>query len=147
MQAEYNTMRTIRDIALKHRNAMVLVVHARKAPGELVDVVQGTMGNPAASDALWVLNRDVHGNVLFSVTDDIPTVFGARRTDQAGRLPARAMKSPRHRTQRDLGFAPREWPDENRPNSPNVAQEPYCANPCKLTITTYQCTQYGTYRI
>jgi DNA-binding transcriptional ArsR family regulator len=86
MQADYNVVNTLRAIAVKHGIALIIVAHTRKAPGDAVDTVQGTMGLVAAADAVWVLNRDGNGNVVLTVTgrDVYSTVFGLTQVRDGG---------------------------------------------------------------
>lgn len=81
MQADYNIVAILRQIAEKHSLALVLVAHTRKAGGDFLDLIQGTSGTTAAADAVWVLQRTPEGEAALSVTGrEVPTnVFGMKR--------------------------------------------------------------------
>jgi len=86
MQADYNIMNTLHQLAAKHNIAIIVVAHTRKAPGDPLDTVQGTMGLVAAADAVWVMSRDVSGNTVLNVTgrDVYSNVFGLQRVRDGG---------------------------------------------------------------
>jgi hypothetical protein len=81
MQADYNIIRTLRELAWKHALALLLVAHTRKAGGDFLDLIQGTSGTTAAADAVWVLQRTPDGKAMLSVTGrEVPSnVFGLQR--------------------------------------------------------------------
>jgi hypothetical protein len=83
MQADYNIVAILREIAEKHALALVLVAHTRKAGGDFLDLIQGTSGTTAAADAVWVLQRTPEGEATLSVTGrEIATnIFGMKRVD------------------------------------------------------------------
>lgn len=85
MQADYNIVSTLREIAEKHAMALVLVAHTRKAPGEFLDSIQGTSGTTAAADAVWVLSRTPDGDAMLSVTgrEVRSNVFGVKRSEDS----------------------------------------------------------------
>jgi hypothetical protein len=85
MQADYNIVNTLRAIAEKHKLALVLVAHTRKAPGDFLDCIQGTTGTTAAADAIWVLSKTLEGDTILSITgrDVMDNVFGLRRKDDS----------------------------------------------------------------
>lgn len=77
MQADYNVTNTLRQIAEKHGITILLIAHTRKAPGDAIDTVQGTMGLVAATDAIWVLSRDSRGTFLTTTGREIyASIFG-----------------------------------------------------------------------
>ncbi len=80
LQADYNQINTLREVCEKHKCAMLLIHHARKAAGEGVDVVLGTSGISAACDAIWTLQRKTEGDCLLSITgrEMEETVYGMR---------------------------------------------------------------------
>jgi hypothetical protein len=81
MQADYNIVRVLRELAWKHALALLLIAHTRKAGGDFLDLIQGTSGTTAAADAVWVLQRTPEGNAMLSVTGrEVPNnVFGLKR--------------------------------------------------------------------
>lgn len=83
MQADYNIVAILREIAEKHSLALVLVAHTRKAGGDFLDLIQGTSGTTAAADAVWVLQRTAEGEHQLSVTGrEIATnTYGMKRMD------------------------------------------------------------------
>ena len=83
MQTDYNIVAILRQIAEKHALALVLIAHTRKAAGDFLDLIQGTSGTTAASDAVWVLQRTPEGEAVLAVTgrEVTSTVFGLRRGD------------------------------------------------------------------
>jgi RecA-family ATPase len=68
LQADYNQINTLREICEACGCALLLIHHARKAPGNGVDVVLGTSGVTAACDHIWVLERRKEGDCLLTVT-------------------------------------------------------------------------------
>lgn len=68
LQADYNIVDLLRQVAEKHMLALVVVAHTRKAGGDFLDMIQGTSGTTAAADAVWVLQRTPEGNATLSVT-------------------------------------------------------------------------------
>lgn len=85
MQADYNIIRTLRELATKHAIALVLIAHTRKAGGPSLDLIQGTSGTTAAADAVWVLQRTPEGKATLTVTGrEVPeSVFGLERATQS----------------------------------------------------------------
>lgn len=83
MQADYNTVAVLRELAEKYSLALVLVAHTRKAAGDFLDSIQGTSGTTAAADAVWVLQRTPEGTAMLSVTgrDVVTNTFGMKRED------------------------------------------------------------------
>jgi hypothetical protein len=81
MQADYNVVAMLRDLAAKRSVALVLIAHTRKAAGDFLDLIQGTSGTTAAADAVWVLQRTPDGAATLSVTGrEVETnVFGLKR--------------------------------------------------------------------
>lgn len=81
MQADYNIVGILRQLAEKHALTFILVAHTRKAGGDFLDLIQGTSGTTAAADAVWVLVRTPEGQAALSVTGrEVPTtVFGLER--------------------------------------------------------------------
>ena len=59
---------------------MLLIHHARKAPGAGIDVVLGTSGVTAACDHIWVLDRKTEGDHLLTITsrEIEETIYGMR---------------------------------------------------------------------
>jgi hypothetical protein len=69
LQTDYNIVNTLREVAERHRAALVLIAHTRKAAGDyFVDLVQGTTGVTAAADAVWVLQKKSDGTAVLNVT-------------------------------------------------------------------------------
>ena len=85
MQADYNIIRTLRELATKHSIALLLIAHTRKAAGDFLDMIQGTSGTTAAADAVWVLQRTPDGKATLSVTGrEVPeNVFGMQRAQDS----------------------------------------------------------------
>lgn len=83
MQADYNIVAILREIAEKHSLALVVVAHTRKAAGDFLDSIQGTSGTTAAADAIWVLQRTPEGTATLSVTgrEVTTSTFGMKRED------------------------------------------------------------------
>lgn len=83
MQADYNVVAMLRDLAVRHSLALVLIAHTRKAAGDFLDLIQGTTGTTAAADAVWVIQRTPDGLGTLSVVGrEIETnVFGLKRDD------------------------------------------------------------------
>lgn len=81
MQADYNIVAMLRDLATKHSLALVLITHTRKAAGDFLDLIQGTTGTTAAADAVWVLQRTPEGTATLSVIgrEVEGAVFGLKR--------------------------------------------------------------------
>jgi hypothetical protein len=68
-RSDYNEVNTIRQLAEKHKTAILVVTHLRKMSAEYsVDAVAGTTGLTAACDAIWVLRKQPDGNALMEVT-------------------------------------------------------------------------------
>ena len=68
-RSDYNEVNTIRQLAEKHKTAILVVTHLRKMGAEYsVDAVAGTTGLTAACDAIWVLHRQTDGSSLLEVT-------------------------------------------------------------------------------
>jgi AAA domain/Winged helix-turn-helix DNA-binding len=67
LQGDYNTINALREIAERHRTAILLIHHARKADGDGVDVVLGTSGISAACDAIWSMKRSSQGDCVLTV--------------------------------------------------------------------------------
>ena len=80
LQADYNQINTLREICEKHGCALLLIHHARKAPGAGIDVVLGTSGVTAACDHIWVLERKTEGDCLLTITsrEIEETIYGMR---------------------------------------------------------------------
>lgn len=78
MQADYNIIGTLRELATKHAIAVIVVAHTRKMGGDFLDLIQGTSGTTAAADAVWVLQRSPDNKATLSVTGrEVPTnTFG-----------------------------------------------------------------------
>ena len=54
----YDAMGRLQRIALDHRVSMLLLMHQRKAPAaDIFDTINGTLGLPAAADAIMVLDK------------------------------------------------------------------------------------------
>ena len=69
LRSDYNEMNILRQTAEKHRTAIVVVHHLRKAGAENgLDAVAGTTGLTAACDAIWTLKRLPGGDFLLEVT-------------------------------------------------------------------------------
>jgi hypothetical protein len=85
MQNDYNLVRALRELAVKHSIALVLIAHTRKASGDFLDLIQGTSGTTAAADAVWVLQRTPDGKATLSVTGrEVPNnVFGLVRAQSS----------------------------------------------------------------
>lgn len=83
MQADYNVVAMLRDLAVRHSLALVLIAHTRKAAGDFLDLIQGTTGTTAAADAVWVIQRLPEGTATLSVVGrEIETnVFGLKRDE------------------------------------------------------------------
>jgi hypothetical protein len=83
MQADYNIVNLFRQLAEKYSIALVLIAHTRKAAGDFLDLIQGTTGTTAATDAVWVLQRTPEANYILSVTgrDFDNNTFGLKRTE------------------------------------------------------------------
>lgn len=81
MQADYNIIRNLRELAWKHSVGLSLIAHTRKAPGDFLDMIQGTTGTTAAADAIWVLRKTGEKKCVLEVTGrEIPTnTFGMER--------------------------------------------------------------------
>ncbi len=80
LQADYNQINTLREICEKHGCALLLIHHARKAPGAGIDVILGTSGVTAACDHIWVLERKTEGDCLLTITsrEIEETTYGMR---------------------------------------------------------------------
>lgn len=78
VQADYNTMKLIREVAEKHQMAILVVHHTRKATGgDMIDQLQGTTGTTAAPDAIWILQRTADGATLAVTGREVaPNTFG-----------------------------------------------------------------------
>lgn len=83
MQADYNVVAMLRDLAVKHSLAIVLIAHTRKAAGDFLDLIQGTTGTTAAADAVWVIQRAMDGTATLSVVGrEVETnIFGLKREE------------------------------------------------------------------
>jgi len=57
LRGDYTEVNTLRQIAEKHKTAMLCVAHSRKAAGDIIDTVLGTSGTTAACDSVWSLKR------------------------------------------------------------------------------------------
>jgi hypothetical protein len=57
LRGDYTEVNTLRQIAQKHKTAMLCVAHSRKAAGDIIDTVLGTSGTTAACDSVWSLKR------------------------------------------------------------------------------------------
>lgn len=69
MRAEYAEVNLLRQLALSHKNAFVLVAHTRKMGAEAgLDMVAGTSGITAACDAVWTLRKQNTGNSILEMT-------------------------------------------------------------------------------
>lgn len=69
LRSDYNEMNVLRQLAEKHRTAMVVVHHLRKAIAETgLDAVAGTTGLTAAADAVWTIKRLPGGDFLLDIT-------------------------------------------------------------------------------
>jgi hypothetical protein len=86
MQADYNIINTLRQIAEKYAVAIILIAHTRKAGGDFLDTIQGTSGTTAAADAVWVLSRTPEGEAKLEVTgrDLESNTFGLKRAEDSG---------------------------------------------------------------
>jgi hypothetical protein len=51
----------LREVADKHKTAILCAAHSRKVPGDLIDSVVGTSGTTAACDTVWSLKRQNDG--------------------------------------------------------------------------------------
>jgi hypothetical protein len=68
-RSDYNEVNTIRQLADKHKTAILVVTHLRKMAAEYsIDAVAGTTGLTAACDAIWVLRRQPGGDCLLELT-------------------------------------------------------------------------------
>jgi hypothetical protein len=66
---DYAEMTALRQLAEKHKTALVVVHHLRKAGAEYaLDAVAGTTGVTAGCDAVWVLRRQFGGDFVLDVT-------------------------------------------------------------------------------
>jgi len=67
MQADYNISDTLRQIAEKHKNSVVLINHTTKTLRDYaLDAIQGTTGTTAATDTAWVFQRTRAGETTLS---------------------------------------------------------------------------------
>lgn len=65
MRGDYAEVDRLRAIAEKHKTAILLVAHSRKAAADYhVDAVAGTSGMTAACDAVWTLAKKPDGATL-----------------------------------------------------------------------------------
>jgi len=68
-RSDYNEVNLLRQLAEKHKTAIVVVTHLRKMGADsVVDAVAGTTGLTAACDAIWGLKRPYSGESLLEVT-------------------------------------------------------------------------------
>ena len=67
LRGDYTEVNTLREIAEKHRIAILCVAHSRKASGDLVDSIIGTSGTTAACDSVWSLKRQSNGEAVLEV--------------------------------------------------------------------------------
>jgi archaellum biogenesis ATPase FlaH len=68
VQADYNRINSLRQLAEKHDCAIILVHHTRKAEGSTVDSLLGTTGISAACDCIWQLQKKQDGDAVLKVT-------------------------------------------------------------------------------
>jgi len=66
VDTDYAITTLLREIAQKHRCAIVAVDHTRKAPGDLIDTVMGTTGVTAGCDAVCGMERTTSGDVILT---------------------------------------------------------------------------------
>lgn len=68
-RSDYKEVTTLRQLAEKHKTAILVVTHLRKmAADSVVDAVAGTTGVTAACDAIWGLRRQATGECLLEIT-------------------------------------------------------------------------------
>ncbi|SPF56440.1 hypothetical protein SBA4_860019 [Candidatus Sulfopaludibacter sp. SbA4] len=68
-RSDYNEVAILRQLAERHKTAILVVTHLRKMAAEsVVDAIAGTTGLTAACDAIWGLRRQSNGDVLLEVT-------------------------------------------------------------------------------
>jgi hypothetical protein len=67
VRGDYTEVNTLRQIAEKHKTALVCVHHSRKAAGDAVDSMIGTSGTTAACDSVWQLKRLSTGEAALEV--------------------------------------------------------------------------------
>src|SRR5262249_46936948 len=69
LRGDYSEGTVLRELAEKHKTAILVVHHLRKMGAEYgLDAVAGTTGLTAACDAVWVLKRGGTGECLLEVT-------------------------------------------------------------------------------
>jgi hypothetical protein len=67
VRGDYTEVNTLRQVAEKHKTALVCVHHSRKAAGDAVDSMIGTSGTTAACDSVWQLKRLSTGEAALEV--------------------------------------------------------------------------------
>lgn len=66
VQADYDTSNVLRELAAKHRTAIVGVDHTRKTAGDVIDAVIGTSGTTAGCDAVMGMARTPGGDMVLT---------------------------------------------------------------------------------
>jgi RecA-family ATPase len=82
VQADYDRVNALRQIAERHKSAMVVICHTRKAAAEdVIDSLQTTGGTTAAADGVWVLQKKADGCGVLHVTgrEDEERIYGLKR--------------------------------------------------------------------
>jgi hypothetical protein len=67
LRGDYAEVNTLRQLAEKHKTAILCVAHTRKAAGDAVDALIGTSGASAACDSVWQLKRLATGEAALEI--------------------------------------------------------------------------------
>lgn len=65
---DYQELKSIQELAIKHETAIVVVHHTNKLGGDGVGAVAGTHGVTAAADCIWTMQRQPQRRAVLQVT-------------------------------------------------------------------------------
>jgi Bifunctional DNA primase/polymerase, N-terminal/AAA domain len=65
---DYQELKSIQELAIKHETAIVVVHHTNKLGGEGIGSVAGTHGVTAAADSIWTMQRQPQRRAIVQVT-------------------------------------------------------------------------------
>jgi AAA domain len=82
-EADYDSVKSLRDLAAEYGVAIVIVHHLRKAEAEdPFDTISGTLGLTGCPDTIMVLYREASGIILTAKGRDIEEISKALRFDK-----------------------------------------------------------------
>lgn len=87
VQADYQRIKTLGEIAARQGTAILVVHHLRKGTGGGIDAVMGTTGTTAAADCIWTLERSDTNTVLEIVGRELEEQTLALHLDLASEFP------------------------------------------------------------